>query len=699
MQLSVKTEVMGKEANAPMKFSFSKTKPSNRRPPLPPRDRTAAAVATTDEIEYVTSLDAVRGLVSVNPRRGRSAKVVPKLENSWRPEKRMKNIMVEADVTKPTEETFDMETMAAGPKPDVQYGLTLMTTDDDVKVGFTSEGSEAASTSRRMSFKEVEDQKLREDMLTLPDSASLESYEDLPVEDFGEALLRGMGWEKGKPIGRNSKIVVAPIEYVKRAGRLGLGADPAPSKETSKKYIKPGETREKKPDLVAPPSTSGRSRNVIDSDTKLVERVRRGVAKGKVMSIILGRHAGLRGEVVDINTEAGDAGIQIVVKLVKSGEKVVLNEHELADVGSHEEESAMKKMGELRIGNGKSSGRTQERRSSRDLDREFDESKERSRSRNSEDSSRESGRREDERYSRKSHQDDEDHQERMERRDRREGSRSRRDGKRDSEQNERDDNGRKRDLARYNGEDDGQHREGVSSRRKEKNSRKREDDEMDVDEEIQRKHSRRKEESRNDRLHDNKHERHGDYSERDNYRNGKVVEGSSSTVQKTVSTRVSREVVLTTGNNKFVGETVTTSSRISESRRVDSGEEEGSSPSWLRSHIRVRFVSKSFMGGRLYLKKGRVIDVIRPKVCDILLDESGEILQEVRQDHLETALPKRGGRVIAVGGKYKGQIGKLLERDSENDVGVVQLEDDFEMSKFNLEDLAELVGDPNEDDD
>lgn len=695
MQLSVKTEVMGKEANAPMKFSFSKTKPSNRRPPLPPRDRTAAAVAAADEVEYVTSVDGDRGLVSVNPRGFGGAKIVPKLENSWRPEKRMKNIMIEADVTKPTEETFDMEIMAAGPKPDVQYGLTLMPTDDDVNVGFISEGSEAASTSRRMSFKEVEEKKLREDMITLPDSATLESYEDLPVEDFGEALLRGMGWEKGKPIGRNSKIAVAPIEYVKRAGRLGLGADPAPPKETSKKYIKPGETQEKKPDLVAPPSPSGRIRNVIDSDTKLVERVRRGVAKGKVMSIISGRHAGLRGEVVDINTDAGDVGVQIVVKLVKSGEKVVLNEHELADVGSHEEESAMKKMGELRIGHGKSSGRTQEKRSSRDID----ESKGRSSSRNSEDNGRENGRREDERYSRKSHH----HEDRTKRTDRREESRSRsrsrRDTKRDSEQNERDDIGRKRDLARYNGEDDGQHREGESSRRKEKNSRKREDDEMDVDEEIQRKHSRRKEESRNDRHHDGKYERHGDYSERDNYQTGKVVEGSSSTVQKTVSSRVSREAVLTTGNNKFVDETVTTSSRLSEIRRVDGGEEERSLPSWLRSHIRVRFVSKSFMGGRLYLKKGRVIDVIRPRVCDILLDESGEILQEVRQDHLETALPKRGGRVIVVGGKYKGQIGKLLERDSENDVGVVQLEDNFEMSKFNLEDLAELVGDPNEDDD
>ncbi len=29
----------------------------------------------------------------------------------------------------------------------------------------------------------------------LPDEASLEDYEKVPVEDFGAALLRGMGWK------------------------------------------------------------------------------------------------------------------------------------------------------------------------------------------------------------------------------------------------------------------------------------------------------------------------------------------------------------------------------------------------------------------------------------------------------------------------------------------------------------------------
>ena len=219
-----------------MKFSFSKTKPSNRRPPLP----VAAKRKEKEEevvVEYVTSVDAESGIVVVNPRAGRGAKVVPKLENSWRPEKRMKNIMMEGDAMKPTEETFEMETMGAGPKPNVQYGLTVM---ERVEV------DGAVEPLGRMSLKEIEDQKLREDLSNLPEEATLDQYEELPVEEFGEALLRGMGWEKGKPIGRNAKTVVAPVEYTRRQGTLGLGATPPPPKETNKKYIKPGETREKR---------------------------------------------------------------------------------------------------------------------------------------------------------------------------------------------------------------------------------------------------------------------------------------------------------------------------------------------------------------------------------------------------------------------------------------------------------------------
>ena len=53
--------------------------------------------------------------------------------------------------------------------------------------------------------------RLKEDMKVLPDSASLSVYESMPIEDFGLAMLRGMGWEEGKAVGRNAKEVVRNI--------------------------------------------------------------------------------------------------------------------------------------------------------------------------------------------------------------------------------------------------------------------------------------------------------------------------------------------------------------------------------------------------------------------------------------------------------------------------------------------------------
>eukprot|EP01052_Picozoa_sp_SAG31_P026328 SAG31_NODE_2379_length_5836_cov_4.527453_4_plen_131_part_00 len=50
----------------------------------------------------------------------------------------------------------------------------------------------------------------------------------MPIESFGGALLRGMGWQPGKAIGLNSKGPVVAVEYVPRHQRLGLGATPKP---------------------------------------------------------------------------------------------------------------------------------------------------------------------------------------------------------------------------------------------------------------------------------------------------------------------------------------------------------------------------------------------------------------------------------------------------------------------------------------
>eukprot|EP00249_Psilotum_nudum_P024715 c29273_g1_i1 orf=272-613(-) len=109
--------------------------------------------------------------------------------------------------------------------------------------------------------------------------------------------------------------------------------------------------------------------------------------------------------------------------------------------------------------------------------------------------------------------------------------------------------------------------------------------------------------------------------------------------------------------------------------------------------IRVRIVSWSLRSGRLYLKKARVADVISPDSCDVVMDESGDLVQEVRQDQLETALPKRGGRVVVLGGKHRGLIGKLLERDSEKEVALLHMEDDFDVLTLNIDDVAEFIGD------
>lgn len=45
----------------------------------------------------------------------------------------------------------------------------------------------------------------RDDYEKRPDETTMEEYENIPVEEFGAALLRGLGWNEGEGIGRNRK--------------------------------------------------------------------------------------------------------------------------------------------------------------------------------------------------------------------------------------------------------------------------------------------------------------------------------------------------------------------------------------------------------------------------------------------------------------------------------------------------------------
>lgn len=54
---------------------------------------------------------------------------------------------------------------------------------------------------------------------------TLNDYENVPIEEYGLAMLRGMGWNPGKPIGARCTQIAKPIEAVMRPKGLGLGAD------------------------------------------------------------------------------------------------------------------------------------------------------------------------------------------------------------------------------------------------------------------------------------------------------------------------------------------------------------------------------------------------------------------------------------------------------------------------------------------
>nr|GEW59961.1 protein MOS2-like [Tanacetum cinerariifolium] len=122
----------------------------------------------------------------------------------------------------------------------------------------------------------------------------------------------------------------------------------------------------------------------------------------------------------------------------------------------------------------------------------------------------------------------------------------------------------------------------------------------------------------------------------------------------------------------------------------------GRGVNWLYSRIRVRVISKELKRGRLYLKKGEIVDVVGPTACDVAMDEGREIIQGVEQEALETALPRRGGPVLVLYGRYKGVFGSLQEKDMDRETAVVRHADTHELLTVKLEQIAEYVGDPDD---
>lgn len=81
-----------------------------------------------------------------------------------------------------------------------------------------------------------EEEKFKRDIEHRPDECSMEDYGRIPVEEFGAALLRGMGWKDGEALGKNG--LLEPKIVKRRDDLLGLGAEPSEIPHITHKKLK-----------------------------------------------------------------------------------------------------------------------------------------------------------------------------------------------------------------------------------------------------------------------------------------------------------------------------------------------------------------------------------------------------------------------------------------------------------------------------
>ncbi|XP_053552190.1 G-patch domain and KOW motifs-containing protein [Bombina bombina] len=97
---------------------------------------------------------------------------------------------------------------------------------------------------------------------------------------------------------------------------------------------------------------------------------------------------------------------------------------------------------------------------------------------------------------------------------------------------------------------------------------------------------------------------------------------------------------------------------------------------WLHRDLRVRFIDKHYKGGKYYNSKMLVEDVLSPRSC-VCRTESGRLIDDIKQDMLETVIPKEeGDHVMVVMGQHRGQVGRILHRDKHKSSALVQLQGD-----------------------
>ncbi|XP_008585364.1 PREDICTED: G patch domain and KOW motifs-containing protein [Galeopterus variegatus] len=113
---------------------------------------------------------------------------------------------------------------------------------------------------------------------------------------------------------------------------------------------------------------------------------------------------------------------------------------------------------------------------------------------------------------------------------------------------------------------------------------------------------------------------------------------------------------------------------------------------WLHRDLRVRFVDKLYKGGQYYNTKMTIEDVVSPDTCVCRTDE-GRVLEGLREDMLETLVPKvEGNRVMVVLGPQAGRMGHLLGQDRARSRALVQLQRENQLVELHYDAVCQYMG-------
>lgn len=181
--------------------------------------------------ELITGLESSKIQTSepAQPAAQPKAYVIPKLENtfSFGGKKAPSFVPPSSDTVPSGEEKFEL----AAPSESAikEYGLQRRARPLEQPAAPSADAPRPPNGNggaAKGSYQERELAQYKEDLTRLPEVASVDAYEAMPVEEFGKAMLLGMGWQEGQGVGR-SRRPVESRQYVRRPDRLGLGAQPA----------------------------------------------------------------------------------------------------------------------------------------------------------------------------------------------------------------------------------------------------------------------------------------------------------------------------------------------------------------------------------------------------------------------------------------------------------------------------------------